>query len=92
MRLHYSLSSSNGSVFGTTEAFGTPVELRLGLKSGGSLIPGAEEALLTMSEGERSRFVFLPPVAYKSSADWEANAPIPSDLPFLAELHLVKIV
>ena len=45
-----------------------------------------------MSEGERSQFVFLPPAAYKSSREWEANAPIPSDLPFLAELHLLRIL
>lgn len=84
VRAHYIGTLTNGTVFDSSRARGTPFEFTLGA---GQVIAGWDEAFLTMKVGERRLLVIPPSLGYGGSAN--GNIPANSTLVFDVELLAV---
>lgn len=81
--LHYHGTLIDGTVFQTTFGRGDPVSVRMGM-----LIPGWQEALQLMSEGEKWRLVIPPDLAYGERGYGDDILP---DTTLVYEIELVEI-
>lgn len=81
--LHYHGTLIDGTVFQTTLGRGEPVSVRMGM-----LIPGWQEALKLMSEGEKWRLVIPPELAYGERGYGDEILP---DTTLVYEIELVEI-
>ncbi|CAL1535726.1 unnamed protein product [Lymnaea stagnalis] len=85
--VHYTGYLDNGKVFDTSEqGEKNPISFKLG---SGQVIPGWEQGMQGMCQGERRRLVVPPSLAYGS-----AGFPpvIPPDATLMFQVHLVQLV
>ncbi len=85
IRAHYTGSLTDGTIFDSSRARGTPFEFTLG---SGQVIAGWDEAFLTMKVGERRLLVIPPSLGYGGTAN--GNIPANSTLVFDVELLEVR--
>lgn len=83
--VHYRGQLTDGSVFDDSKKRGQPIELQLGE---GQVIPGWEEGLALMSEGDQGRLVIPPALAYGESG---AGGVIPPQAWLIFDLEIVKV-
>jgi FKBP-type peptidyl-prolyl cis-trans isomerase 2 len=75
VKVEYKGTLDDGTVFDSSEAHGEPLEFEVGT---GQIIPGFEEAIMGMEEGEEKEFKLEPSEAY-GEHNPELVKPVPRD-------------
>ncbi len=83
--LHYIGKLEDGSEFDSSFERGEPVSFRL---SGGQVIPGLEEAISLLREGDKATLVIPPELAYGENA----FGPVPSNAYLTYEIELLSVI
>ncbi len=83
--VHYKGMLSDGSVFDDSRQRGNPIEFPLG---SGRVIPGWDEGIALLKEGDQARLVLPPSLAYGSRG---AGGVIPPDAWLIFDVELVKV-
>lgn len=84
IRAHYTGTLTDGTIFDSSRARGTPFEFTLGA---GQVIAGWDEAFLTMKVGERRLLVIPPNLGYGSSP----NGTIPANSTLVFDVELLEV-
>lgn len=82
--VHYEGSLANGQVFDSSIKRNQPIQFNLGT---GQVIPGWDEGIALLKEGDKARFVIPSDLAYGSAG---AGGVIPPDATLIFDVELVK--
>jgi len=82
IKVHYTGSLLNGQVFDSSRSRGTPIDFAIGI---GQVIPGWDEALLSMKKGEQRILVIPPDLAYGPGG----YGPIPPNATLIFDVELI---
>ncbi len=83
--VHYKGMLMDGSIFDDSSRRGNPISFKLGE---GRVIPGWEEGIAHLSEGDKARLVIPPNLAYGSAG---AGGVIPPNAWLIFDVQLVKV-
>ncbi len=83
--VHYKGMLMDGTVFDDSSRRGSPISFKLGE---GRVIPGWEEGIAQLSEGDKARLVIPPNLAYGSAG---AGGVIPPNAWLMFDVQLVKV-
>lgn len=83
--VHYRGSLLNGQIFDSSFERGQPITFAVGT---GQVIPGWDEGILLLSEGDKAAFIIPPQLAYGSQG---AGGVIPPNASLIFEVELVKV-
>ena len=83
--VHYEGSLSDGRVFDSSYQRGKPIDFTFGI---GQVIPGWDEGIGLLREGDKARFVIPAHLAYGSAG---AGGVIPPNASLIFEVELVKV-
>lgn len=85
VEINYTGYFTNGEIFDSSIENGKTLEFRAGMKQ---VIPGFDEALLNMNEGEKVRFIIPSKLAYGERG---VQGIIPPDSDLIFDIHLIEI-
>ncbi|MGC1514210.1 MAG: peptidylprolyl isomerase [Maribacter sp.] len=83
--VHYEGSLLNGQVFDSSYKRSSPIDFELGI---GQVIPGWDEGIALLKEGDKARFVIPSHLAYGSAG---AGGVIPPDATLIFDVELMKV-
>ena len=83
--VHYEGSLTNGQVFDSSYSRNQPIDFTLGV---GQVIPGWDEGIALLKEGDKARFVIPSNLAYGSAG---AGGVIPPDATLIFDVELMKV-
>jgi peptidylprolyl isomerase len=83
--LHYTGSLLDGTIFDSSYPREKPFELEVGK---GQVIPGFDEALLLMQEGEKAKIIIPSKLAYEERG---AGGVIPPYTPIVFEIEVLDV-
>lgn len=83
--VHYQGALLDGTVFDSSLRRGTPIEFTVGV---GQVIPGWDEGILLLQQGDKARLVIPAELAYGAQ---EIPGVIPANSPLVFDVELVKV-
>ncbi|SDG61300.1 peptidylprolyl isomerase [Psychroflexus sediminis] len=85
LKVHYEGFLTDGTKFDSSLDRGEPIEFKLGV---GKVIPGWDEGLQLLKEGEKARFIIPPHLSYNE----RATGPIPPYSILIFDVELVEVI
>lgn len=85
VKVHYTGSLVDGSVFDSSIQRGEPIDIPIGV---GRVIPGWDEGIMLLKEGGKARFVIPSELGYGSQG---AGGVIPPNATLIFDVELVKV-
>lgn len=84
VEFHYTAYLENGKIFDSTHKKGQTLKVLAGNRN---LIPGLDEGLLLMQEGDKTRFIIPPQLGFGNSS----NGAIPANATLTFDIEMVKV-
>jgi peptidylprolyl isomerase len=85
VKVHYTGSLLDGSVFDSSVQRGEPIDIPIGI---GRVIPGWDEGIMLLKEGGKARFVIPSELGYGSQG---AGGVIPPNATLVFDVELIKV-
>ena len=85
VKVHYTGSLLDGSVFDSSVQRGEPIDIPIGI---GRVIPGWDEGIMLLKEGGKARFVIPSELGYGSQG---AGGVIPPNATLIFDVELIKV-
>ena len=85
VKVHYTGSLLDGSVFDSSIQRGEPIDIPIGI---GRVIPGWDEGIMLLKEGGKARFVIPSELGYGSQG---AGGVIPPNATLIFDVELIKV-